>query len=117
IKVDDYTYAISGDLAVRYSTTSFYGDMLAMIVRKGEEYVPYVRVYTSAMNIETYIYLLDNDIYLDLQGLRLTFNLSESTIDEILTFVSDDLKLTISGMENLTATFNVILPALNSISS
>ncbi len=117
IKVDDYTYAISGDLAVRYSTTSFYGDMLAMIVRKGEEYVPYVRVYTSAMNIETYIYLLDDDIYLDLQGLRLTFNLSESTIDEILTFVSDDLKLTISGMENLTATFNVILPALNSISA
>ena len=117
VKVDDYTYAISGDLAVRYSTTSFYGDMLAMLVRKGEEYVPYVRIYTSAMNIETYIYLLDQDIYLDLQGLRLTFNLTEETIDEILTFVSEDLKMTISGLSNLTSTFNVILPALNSISA
>ena len=117
VKVDDYTYAISGELAVRYSTTSFYGDMLAMLVRKGEEYVPYVRIYTSAMNIETYIYLLDQDIYLDLQGLRLTFNLTEETIDEILTFVSEDLKMTISGLSNLTSTFNVILPALNSISA
>ncbi len=117
VKVDDYTYAISGDLAVRYSTTSFYGDMLAMLVRKGEEYVPYVRIYTSAMNIETYIYLLDQDIYLDLHGLRLTFNLTEETIDEILTFVSEDLKMTISGLSNLTSTFNVILPALNSISA
>ena len=117
IKIDDYTYAISGDLAVRYSTTSFYGDMLAMIVRKADEYVPYVRVYTSAMNIETYIYLLDDEIYLDLHGLRLTFNLQEETIDEILTFVSDDLKMTIAGLENLTSTFKVILPALNSISA
>ena len=88
-----------------------------MLVRKGEEYVPYVRIYTSAMNIETYIYLLDQDIYLDLQGLRLTFNLTEETIDEILTFVSEDLKMTISGLSNLTSTFNVILPALNSISA
>ncbi len=111
-KLDENTYAFSGDLAVRYSTTSFYGNILAMLVESENGFVPYIRIYTSSMNLNTYIYLLDETIYLDLHGLRLTFNLSENSINEILAFVQENF-----GVEELNATvaLSVILPKLSAI--
>lgn len=111
-KLDENTYAFSGNLAVRYSTTSFYGNILAMLVESKNGFVPYIRIYTSSMNLNTYIYLLDKTIYLDLHGLRLTFNLSENSINEILAFVQENF-----GVEELNATvaLSVILPKLSAI--
>lgn len=111
-KLDENTYAFSGNLAVRYSTTSFYGNILAMLVESENGFVPYIRIYTSSMNLNTYIYLLDETIYLDLHGLRLTFNLSENSINEILAFVQENF-----GVEELNATvaLSVILPKLSAI--
>ena len=111
-KINENTYAFSGNLAVRYSTTSFYGNILAMLVESKNGFVPYIRIYTSSMNLNTYIYLLDETIYLDLHGLRLTFNLSENSINEILAFVQENF-----GVEELNATvaLSVILPKLSAI--
>ena len=111
-KLNENTYAFSGDLAVRYSTTSFYGNILAMLVESENGFVPYIRIYTSSMNLNTYIYLLNETIYLDLHGLRLTFNLSENSINEILAFVQENF-----GVEELNATvaLSVILPKLSAI--
>ena len=111
-KLNENTYAFSGNLAVRYSTTSFYGNILAMLVESENGFVPYIRIYTSSMNLNTYIYLLDKTIYLDLHGFRLTFNLSENSINEILAFVQENF-----GVEELNATvaLSVILPKLSAI--
>lgn len=111
-KINENTYAFSGDLAVRYSTTSFYGNILAMLVESENGFVPYIRIYTSSMNLNTYIYLLDKTIYLDLQGLKLTFDLDESSINEILSFVQENF-----GMElaNTTVALSIILPKLSAI--
>ncbi len=107
------TYAISGDLAVRYSTTSFYGNVLAILVKDGENLVPYVRVYTSSMNLSTYIYLLDNEVYVDLQGLRIKVDLSENSLNEIMDFLA---KFGINIDSSMTSSFNIVLPALKNIS-
>ena len=107
------TYAISGDLAVRYSTTSFYGNVLAMLVQDGENLVPYVRVYTSSMNLSTYIYLLGNEVYVDLQGLRIKVDLSENSLNEIMDFLA---KFGINIDSSMTSSFNIVLPALKNIS-
>lgn len=111
-KINENTYAFSGNLAVRYSTTSFYGNILAMLVESKNGFVPYIRIYTSSMNLNTYIYLLDKTIYLDLQGLKLTFDLKEDSINEILSFVQENF-----GMElaNTTVALSIILPKLSAI--
>lgn len=118
-QIGDYTYAISGDLAVRYSTSTFYGDLIAMLVIKNDEFVPYVSVSTSAMNLDTNIHLIGSDIFVDLHGLRLKFNISE--IDDILTFVKEDLSFSDPALDDITnsvtETFSVVLPALSSISA
>ena len=118
-QIGDCTYAISGDLAVRYSTSTFYGDLIAMLVIKNDEFVPYVSVSTSAMNLDTNIHLIGSDIFVDLHGLRLKFNISE--IDDILTFVKEDLSFSDPALDDITnsvtETFSVVLPALSSISA
>lgn len=118
-QIGDYTYAISGDLAVRYSTSTFYGDLIAMLVIKNDEFVPYVSVSTSAMNLDTNIHLTGSDIFVDLHGLRLKFNITE--IDDILTFVKEDLSFSDPALDDITnsvtETFSVVLPALSSISA
>ena len=113
VKLTENVFALSADLAVRYSTTSFYGNILAMLVENGENLVPYVRVYTSSMNLNTYIYLIGDEIYLDLQGLKITLDLSENTLNEITEF----LKTFGVNLDTATLnTFSVILPALKNVS-
>ena len=107
-QIGENAFAISGDIAIRYSNNSFYGDLFAMAQVDADKIVPYVRVYTSSMNLDTYIYLIGDNIYIDLHGLQFTFDLTQTTFDEITTFVTDTL-----GFEmNLDAVSNisVILP-------
>ena len=117
-KLDENTYAISGDLKVRYSTTSFYGNILAMLTMKEGKLVPYVRVYTTSMNLSTFIYLIDTTVYIDLQGLRIKADLNETTINEILDFVNSEFLTQEEQIpEETTESFEIILPALKNISA
>ena len=117
-KLDENTYAISGDLKVRYSTTSFYGNILAMLTMKEGKLVPYVRVYTTSMNLSTFIYLIDTTVYIDLQGLRIKADLNETTINEILDFVSSEFLTQEEQIpEETTESFEIIFPALKNISA
>ena len=128
-KIKENVYAISGDLAVRYSTTSFYGDILAMLIKTNEQegetvkevYTPYVRLYTSSMNLNTYIYLIGNVVYIDLQGLRIKADLTQTTINEIMEFVETEFMADQENSEEIPEEsleeFKFILPALENISA
>ena len=128
-KIKENVYAISGDLAVRYSTTSFYGDILAMLIKTNEQegetvkeiYTPYVRLYTSSMNLNTYIYLIGNVVYIDLQGLRIKADLTQTTINEIMEFVQSEFMADQETSEEIPKEtleeFEFILPALENISA
>lgn len=115
-KIAEDTYALSADLYVRYSASTFEGDILAMLLKDGNNLVPYVRVKTSAMSLETYIYLIDETVYVDLQGLRISADLNEGSVDTIMNFITD-LGLDVGGLDGLTTAFNVTLPALSTISA
>ena len=115
-KIAEDTYALSADLYVRYSASTFEGDILAMLLKDGNNLVPYVRVKTSAMSLETYIYLIDETVYVDLQGLRISADLNEGSVDTIMNFIAD-LGLDVGGLDGLTTAFNVTLPALSTISA
>ena len=115
-KIAEDTYALSADLYVRYSASTFEGDILAMLLKDGNNLVPYVRVKTSAMSLETYIYLIDETVYVDLQGLRISADLNEGSINTIMNFITD-LGLDVGGLDGLTTAFNVTLPALSTISA
>ena len=133
-KIKENVYAISGDLAVRYSTTSFYGDILAMLVKStvveqnefGEmvtttSFTPYVRLHTTSMNLNTYIYLVGDVVYIDLQGLRIKADLTQTTINEIMEFVETefmaDRETSQEIPEESLEEFEFILPALENISA
>ena len=133
-KIKENVYAISGDLAVRYSTTSFYGDILAMLVKStvveqnelGEmvmttSFTPYVRLHTTSMNLSTYIYLVGNVVYIDLQGLRIKADLTQTTINEIMEFVETEFMADQETSEEIPKEtleeFEFILPALKNISA
>lgn len=115
-KIAENAYALSADLYVRYSASTFEGDILAMLLKDGNNLVPYVRVKTSAMSLETYIYLIDETVYVDLQGLRISADLNEGSVDTIMNFIAD-LGLDVGGLDGLTTAFNVTLPALSTISA
>lgn len=125
-EVETNVYAISSDIAIRYSKTSFYGQMTAMLKQETEEnefgiletkFVPYVGIYTTSLNLSTYIYLIDSTVYIDLNGLQIYFNLNQNTIEEILAFVENELgiAMTENNQASLTGALSVILPAIDQI--
>ncbi len=121
-KVQEDMYAFASDLAVRYSTNTFYGQLVAMLIKNETgKYVPAISLYTTSLGLSSYIYLIDNTIYIDIQGLQLKADLSEATIDEVMEFVETKLGISLSG-EAQTASeaeavkkFMVVLPALDKI--
>ena len=116
-------YAFGGDIAIRYSNTDFYGDVVAMLVERenaqGEiEYVPAVAISTTALNLNTYIYLIEDTIYLDVHGLQIQADLTQNTIDEVMDFVEENFDISLSSGDALEATskaLHVILPAIDEI--
>ncbi|MBP3619174.1 MAG: hypothetical protein J6J24_00780, partial [Clostridia bacterium] len=127
IEVTNGIYSFESDIAIRYSTTTFYGDLTAMLVEKYENdefvgYVPMVSVSTSALGFSSYIYLIDKTVYVDIHGLQIKADLNETTIDEIMAFVEEELGIALSETEETfdpvvpaVEAFRVILPALDEI--
>lgn len=125
LEVEEDVYAFSSDIAIRYSSNTFYGKLTAMLVEDETydgvlgKYVPYICVTTSSLGLSSYIYLVGETVYVDINGLQIKADLTQTTIDEILTFVEDNFGVTIGGKaETLDATvqaFKVILPAIDKV--
>lgn len=113
----DYGYAFESDIAIRYSTISFFGKISVALVTRETGIVPYVALTTSALGLSSKIYLLDDILYLDVQGL--TIEVGDATedmasvIEEILLFVSENFNVEIST-ESLQS-MQLILPQLKDL--
>ena len=122
-KVSDDTYAFSSDIAIRYSNNQFYGELVAMLVESENgiigNYMPAVSLYTTSLDFSTYVYLIGKNVYIDINGLQVTADLSETTINEIISFVEQKFGLSLSGdaetLETATEMFKIVLPAIDSI--
>lgn len=134
-------YAFSSDIAIRYSTNNFYGNLTAMLIETEDgmlfgKYTPAISLHTTSLGLNTFIYLICDDVYVDIHGLQVWANLNEATIDEIMNFVLDNFgqfinpeeaidesgevsTLDVGGqvetLEETANAFRVILPALDQI--
>lgn len=118
-------YAFSSDIAIRYSKTSFYGELVAMMIKDESAefsiggFVPAISIHTTSLGLNSYIYLIGQTVYIDINGLQVFADLNETTIDEVMTFVEDLLGTTLSDeaevLDASTEAFRVILPAIDKI--
>ncbi len=125
VKVEEDIYAFSSDIAIRYSTTDFNGRLTAMLVHDENQegmlgnYIPAISLHTTSLGLSTYIYLVNETVYIDVNGLQVKADLNETTIEEIMSFVEETFGISMGGeAEALDATaeaFKVIIPALDEI--
>lgn len=125
LEVEEDIYAFGSDIAVRYSTNQFYGKLTARLVEDSThtgilgQYVPAISLYTTSLGLETYIYLIDETIYLDVNGLQIQADLTQTTFEEILNFVETKLGIALGEktqtLQVATEAFKIILPALDKI--
>lgn len=122
-KIKENIYAVGSEIAIRYSNNQFYGNLVALLIRdeRATEFggiIPAVSIQTTSLGLSSYVYLIGNDVYIDINGLLLTANLSENTISEVLSFIENDLGISFAEAQTLEATkeaFSVILPAIENI--
>lgn len=125
LKVREDVYAFSSDIAIRYSNNKFYGNLSAMVVENPEyngeigHYMPAVYLSTTSLGLNTYIYIIGETAYIDINGLQISADLNVITIEEILAFVEEKFGITFGeSSETLNKTseaFKVILPAIDQI--
>ena len=121
MKVRENVYALTSDIAFRYSNNAFYGDIVAMATYDETQdtmlghFVPALQIHTTALGLNTYIYLINERVYIDVQGLQLYADLNETTINDVLDFVEEYFNMSFDfDMGSLTA-FRYILPAIDRI--
>ncbi len=132
LETDEGVIAFSSDIAIRYSNNNFYGELTALLIPTEDEsgdltYTPAISLYTTSLGLSTYVYLIDNTVYIDLNGLQIYADLSENTIEEIIDFIyenfgeyleSEDGEIVddiLGSLETTTSAFKVILPAIDQI--
>lgn len=125
LEVEKDVYAFASDISIRYSNNTFYGKLTAMLVEDESKegmlghYIPMVSVTTSSLGLNSYIYLLGNDVYIDINGLQITADLTKTTIEEIMNFVEENFGVSLSSdvkaAEKAVEVFKVILPAIDKI--
>ena len=133
LEVEENVYALSSDIAIRYSTTTFYGELTAMLVEDESyngmlgHYMPAISIHTTSLGLNSYIYLIGETLYIDIQGLQIKADLNQTTIDEVMSFVEDTLGISLSqgteesaeattqaeALEATTEAFKVIIPAID----
>ena len=90
-------YAISGDIAVRYSNLQLNGKLNLSIINEKL----YAHISSTAFGVDTNIYLVDKDIYVDVAGLKIKLKLSEADINYIINWVNttfeQDIKFEFDG--------------------
>lgn len=113
-------YAFSSDISIRYSTNAFYGKLTALVVEdmnyngKLGHLRPAIQVYTTSLGLNSYIYLVDDTVYIDINGLQIKAEITTENINKIIEFVKNEfgIELVENGNED---SFSVILPALTEI--
>ena len=125
VKVEEDVYAFSSDIAIRYSTNSFYGKLTAMLVRDETQegmfgnYIPAISLYTTSLGLSSYIYLINETVYIDINGLQIKADINETTIEEIMGFVEETFGVALAGdaevVDAAAEAFMMIIPALDEI--
>lgn len=125
LEVVPNVYGFSSDVAIRYSKTTFYGEIVAMMVKDETNpvaiggYVPAVSIHTTSLGLNSYIYVVGQTLYVDINGLQISADLSKATIDEVLAFVESKFGVALAGEGNAlmqtAEAFRVILPAIDKI--
>ncbi len=108
LRYDDGVYAFSSDLAVRYGINDFYGDLTGLLVpyetvvdeKPVTKLRPALSLYTSSLGLDTFIYLIDDMLYIDIQGLQIKAPASIESINEILNFIKQELGIDVNSMLN-----------------
>lgn len=122
---EDYVYAFSSDIAIRYSTNSFKGELVAMLVKDDSnntmfgKYMPAISVHTTSLGLNSYIYYINDTAYIDINGLQIKAVVNDQTIDEITKFVQDNFGIGGSAetesVQETAEVFRVLLPAIDQI--
>ena len=124
LKVEEDVYAFSSDIAIRYSNNIFDGHLTVML--KYDEnvdtmlghFVPAVQIYSTALGFESYISIVNETAYIDVQGLQISADLNETTINEVLDFVEEQFGINVdlgATAGAATEAFRVVLPAIDKI--
>ncbi|MDE6583184.1 MAG: hypothetical protein K2K31_00845, partial [Clostridia bacterium] len=117
-KISEGVYSFSTDLAVRYSTNQFYGNLVGLLIKDDNHeglingYVPAVALYTDSLGLDSYIYLVDNTVYVSIAGLQVYADINETTINDIMDLAS---KFTSTEVAETVDAFKVCLPSLTEI--
>lgn len=125
LEVVPNVYGFSSDVAIRYSKTTFYGEVVAMLVKDENNpasiggYLPAVSIHTTSLGLNSYIYLIGKTAYIDINGLQICADLEQTTIEEVLQFVEQKFGMSLAGEGSALASgamaLKVILPAIDKI--
>lgn len=122
LKVEENVYAFTSDIDIRYSKSNFSAELVAMF--KYDEtadsllgkFVPAIQIHTTALGFNSFVYIVDKTAYIDIQGLQISANLEEETLDDVLEFVETNFGVSLMGEDNSSAeAFKILLPALDKI--
>ena len=120
-KITDGIYSFSTDLAVRYSTNQFFGNLVGLLIKDDDHkglingYVPAVAFYTSSLGIDSYIFLVDNTVYISIAGLQVYADLNEQTISDLMEIFSQFTSSETTNVVETAEAFKVVLPSLTEI--
>ncbi len=87
----DKGYAISGDIAVRYSKLKLQGKLTLNVVNDKI----YAHISSDAFGVNTNIYLVNNQVYVDVAGLKICISISEQDINYIIDWVNENFNTNI----------------------
>lgn len=120
-KITDGIYSFSTDLAVRYSTNQFFGSLVGILIKDDDHkglidgYVPAVAFYTSSLGLDSYIFLVDNTVYISIAGLQVYADLNEQTISEIMEIFNQFTSSDATSFVETAEAFKMVLPSLTEI--
>ncbi|MBR1890695.1 MAG: InlB B-repeat-containing protein, partial [Clostridia bacterium] len=124
LKVEENVYAFESDIAIRYSNNTFAGEITAMLTYDENaetilgHFTPAIQIHTTALGFNSYIYVIDQTAYIDIQGLQISADLSETTLNEVLNFVEEELDMSVdlsSTLGTSSDAFRMIIPAIDKI--
>lgn len=110
----DYGYAFSANLGVRYSTTTFEGNIIALLYEENGVITPYVYLYTTSLGLDTYIYYVQEYILVDIQGLKIKVIPTKDNINYLLNWINQRFELNLD-IEGTSSALSVVIPTLQEV--
>lgn len=125
LEVAPNVYGFSSDIAIRYSKTTFYGEIVAMLVKNESHpasiggFLPAVSIHTTSLGLDSFVYMIGQTLYIDVNGLQVSADLNTTTINEVLEFVESKFGISLGkeaiALSKTAETFKVVLPAIDKI--